>query len=144
MAAMTTYVSAEIIALATNTINRVMLAMDRGSGQEFASCFTEDAVVEVRTSSKVAKGTSEIAQLGEFIHSKFPNARHWEGNVCLSYVHRGDSETMEQMLVNESYWKAVNEVGEIISAGLHHDELKMTERGLLISKRVITHTQVAK
>jgi hypothetical protein len=119
------------IAEITNVLNRCMLAVDQGDGRAFSSCFTHDGTCEVVVSGANKAGHAELAGLCMFLHEKFPTCRHWEGNVCVTGSVLGAT--------NRSYWKALDG-GEVVSTGIHEDQLVRPDDVWLISKRVIRHT----
>ena len=124
------------IAEIQNTLNRAMLAMDRGDGNAFAACFHAGARCFVRISSAQAEGPDALAALCRAIHAKFPTCRHWEGNVCVT----PDSSGHPDLCTNESYWKALDG-GECVSTGLHRDTLRKGADGTWkIAERAILHT----
>jgi hypothetical protein len=142
-----------------NTLNKVMLMMDRGDGEGFADCFAEDGTCEVVLTKTKKKGPSELADLCRFIKSKFPNAQHLEGNITLREVYspaedagHSSSATASSKIANRSYWFAIDG-GLIVSMGVHEDVLvkvvasnssakggKPTAPSWKLSERKIIHT----
>ena len=103
------------VAEITNTVNRIMMAMDAGDGDAFAASFTEDGVCEIAINGARAEGRDALRKLGIGIHAKFAHCRHWEGNVTVRRSAAGE-------LTNISYWKALDG-GEVVSTGTHYDTL---------------------
>ena len=126
-------INGTIIAQATNTINKAMVAMDLGNGELFAACFTEDAEVTVATINSTSTGRIEIAALGVALHNKFSTCRHWEGNVSLW------PGIEKNTLRNVSYWQAL-EGAKVKGTGIHEDVLINVRGQWLIKKRKILHT----
>ena len=134
-------INGAIIAQITNTVNRVMVAMDLGDGDRFANCFTEDGKVSVNLASKARGGKlwqeystrSEIAGLGVALHNKFAECQHWEGNV--SVWPGSENNTLR----NVSYWKSLRG-GEVQSTGIHEDVFINVRGNWLIRERKIHYT----
>lgn len=124
-------ISGEDIAVIQNLLNRVMHAMDDGDGPAFAACFTADGTCDILLNGAHKSGTAELADLGVFLHAKFPTCRHWEGNVCVVGTVTGAA--------NKSYWKAL-EGGDVVSTGIHEDQLVLQNGEWLIQARTIRHT----
>jgi hypothetical protein len=125
--------AAVIIPLATNTINKVMIAMDSGDSELFSSCFTETGTCTIQIANNTTHtGTAELQKLCKTLSEKFSGVRHWEGNVCLQ-------EGEEGGLTNTSYWKAMNG-GEVVSTGIHKDILECDGETCKIIERIIIHT----
>jgi hypothetical protein len=140
MAASPAPVTAEEIALVTNTLNTVMIAMDTGDGNLFASCFTEDGACEIPLTKapNPTQGTEALVALGAELHAKFPKAKHWEGNICIRRANRGEGGVKKDVLRNTSYWKAM-EGGEVVSTGEHDDILINVNGEWKIEYRIISH-----
>jgi hypothetical protein len=127
------------IALIQNLLNHVMIAMDKGDGAAFSSCFTSDGVCDVVLSNAHSVGTAQLEKFCEGIHEKFPTCRHWEGNVAVSPINGSQG----QHATNVSYWKALDGC-DIVSMGIHEDTLHRTEAGVWkIASRQIVHTWTA-
>jgi hypothetical protein len=120
------------IAKIQNLLNSVMVAMDKGDGAAFAACYCPDGSCDVIINGAHKSGTTELAALGVFLHDKFPTCKHWEGNVCVTANAGGNAS-------NFSYWKALDG-GEIVSTGIHEDQLVCCDDVWLIQHRVIRHT----
>ena len=119
----------------TNLLNSVMLAMDTGEEFVFSSCFTADGTCDIKLMNQTFSGTEQLAGLCAMLAEKFRDARHWEGNVCITEGEGG-------RIMNTSYWKAIDG-GEIISTGVHRDVLVRhpnIEGQWLIKNRIIDHT----
>ena len=102
----------------TNTLHRVLFAMDSNDHELFASSFTEDGVCEVKKSGLIVKGRSDLKNFCNTIHLKFKPALHIESNVIVNIR----SENNAARATTKSYWYAILG-GDIISTGFHHDEL---------------------
>ena len=126
-------ITGDVIAQCTNTLNKVLIAMDLGDGDMFADCFTADGVCRIAINNTHKTGTTELAGLGKALHAKFSKCKHWEGNVCIL---ASDTNTV----TNRSYWKAMDG-GECVSTGIHEDSLRLQADGQWkIANRIITHT----
>ena len=121
-----------IVPLATNCMHSVMIAMDEGDSELFASCFTSEGSCTIKVADKTSTGHDELKQLCASLHSKFQGIRHWEGNVCVRQAGPG-------VLSNTSYWKALNG-GEIVSTGIHKDIIECDGETCKIVAREIIHT----
>ena len=130
------------IVLCTNTINRVMIAMDLGDGQNFANCFTDDGSCHVALSNTTKIGRTELADLCVGLHNRFKDCYHWEGTVSIWPVRQAEcqNENVVEMR-NTSYWKAMSG-GECVSTGIHEDILVFQEKEneWKIRSRKILHT----
>jgi hypothetical protein len=124
--------AAVIVPLATNTINSVMIAMDEGDEELFASCFTDSGTCTIKLANKTFTGKEELKTLCTSLHNKFKGKRHWEGNVCIRQGEPG-------VLTNTSYWKALDG-GDIISTGIHRDIIECDGETCKIVSREIIHT----
>ena len=125
-----------VTSAATNCLNQIMLAMDNGDEQAFASAFDPAGTCRVRIMNKEFTGESELAGLCATLHAKFKGMRHWEGNVCI----QRDLEANPIRFLNTSYWKAMDG-GECVSTGMHEDVLKYDEvtGTCVIQNRIVTH-----
>ena len=80
-----TVINGDVISLCTNTLNKVLIAMDLGDGDMFADCFAADGVCHIAINKTTKTGTTELVGLGKALHAKFSKCKHWEGNVCISH-----------------------------------------------------------
>ncbi len=126
----------DIIVQCTNTINKVMIALDIGNGDLFASCFARDGLITIYINGTRKSGRFEISQLAKSLHEKFKDCKHWEGNISLWPAK--DFESTKQVR-NLSYWKAM-QGGDCISTGIHDDILEQFEGQWMIKARTIYHT----
>ena len=125
------------VAAISNTLNRAMLAIDDGCGATYASCFTKEGRCEVALLGITAEGHTALAQMAEDLHARFPDCRHWEGNVCVIEADEPDEA------INRSYWQSL-EGGTIVSTGIHYDALEREEGIWKIASRRILHTWTRK
>lgn len=134
------------IAAATNTLNRIMIAMDEGDGAAFAACFSQNGVCRVSISNNTVRGTQGLAALCATIKGRFPTAQHWEGNVAIRAATAEESHSISalipvgaRVLVNKSYWKA-QDGAEVIALGEHRDLLVELHGEFVVQRREIRHS----
>jgi hypothetical protein len=152
-------ITAFAIAGVTNALNGVMLAMDEGDDEKFASFFVPEAKLTISISGAVKQGREEIGAIASGVKAKFPTAQHYESNIFVSKPHFDDVEldhvknavkklldehqhlSKVPLVCSKSYWKALDG-GDVIAQGEHHDILVQWEKEgpWLIVTRVIQHT----
>lgn len=126
------------LALIQNTLNSCMVAMDAGDVDWFAECYTEDGTCTILKANVVKSGRSDLKGLCAFLHEKFSDCKHWEGNVS---IRRTDDPNE---CTNISYWKAISSrTGDIASTGIHRDVLVRCGDEWKIKARIIEHTYSA-
>ena len=131
------------IAEITNVLNGLMVCMDTGKSEEFASFFYDSpkSALNIKIAGKTACGRADICKLCEGLYRKFCTGnspcKHWEGNVFLKKVLRQGEVVVENM----SYWKSIKG-SEIMSTGLHRDTFKQSKEDSrwYIFERTIEHT----
>ena len=121
-------------ALAINTVNEYMIALDQGDAKRFAKLFVDGGTCEVKKIGSVATGVDELSGLCMALSARFKGTQHLEYNPTLT------ATDDPNILTNESYWHAVAN-GGIVSMGIHTDVLQRQINGQWkFRSRIIWHS----
>lgn len=116
----------------TNLIHKYFQCIDFEEPEKFADLFGKDAIFSFPFRKLKIEGRDNFVGLCKNLHSKFPTATHWEGNVVIE----NHSTDQIKRASNTSYWKAIRD-GVIISLGFHFDKFECRDGKWVFVERIV-------